>query len=135
MSSLRSILLPWGIVGGIGGLAALILFTFDPSAHAFYPVCVFHRSTGLLCPGCGSLRAMHQLLHGHLAAAFRFNALLVSALPFAGWWAVRYGIRKARSQPAGLEFSSVWLWCALAAVVLFGVLRNLPFPQLAWLAP
>ena len=135
MLRLRSILLPWGIIGAVLGFTALVLFAFDPRRYAFYPVCMFHRSTGLLCPGCGSLRAMHQLLHGHLAAAFRFNALLVSALPFAGWWAVRCGLRKVRSQPAGLEFSPVWLWGALVAVVLFGVLRNLPFPQLAWLAP
>jgi hypothetical protein len=122
-------------VGGILSLAALVLFCFDPSGYSFYPVCVFHRSTGLLCPGCGSLRALHQLLHGHLAAAFRDNALLILTLPFVGWWAVRYVVRKVRRQPAGLDFSPVWLWCALGAVILFGVLRNLPFPQLAWLAP
>lgn len=63
---------------------AWILYTFPPTQTAFYPPCVFHKLTGLNCPGCGTTRALHQLLHGHIGAAFRLNpmlfALLVTAL-------------------------------------------------------
>ena len=118
----------------IAGSAAVVLFWFDPSRFPIYPVCLFHRSTGLLCPGCGSLRAFHQLLHGHLAAAFHFNPLLISSLPLVAWLTVRFTIRKARGQPAMLNVKPVWLWSALLVLVAFGVLRNLPFPEFAWLA-
>src|SRR3954447_20165 len=64
------------------GLA--VLYWFNPAQFGFYPRCALYETTGLLCPGCGSLRAIHQLLHGHLAAAFQLNALLVLGLPFAG---------------------------------------------------
>ena len=45
------------------GLAALVFF-FNPATHHFYPVCQFHRLTGLNCPGCGMTRALFALLHG-----------------------------------------------------------------------
>ncbi len=64
----------------LAAMAAAVLFQFDPSRSAFYPGCMFHRMTGLLCPGCGSLRACHQLLHGHWAAAFHDNPLLILTL-------------------------------------------------------
>ncbi len=126
---------PTLVVGGLLALAGLVLFWFEPSGQPFYPVCMFHRSTGLLCPGCGSLRALHQLLHGHLVAAFHFNALLVLALPVCGWLAGRFAWRKARNLPASFAVQPAWAWAGLAAMLLFGILRNLPCAQLAWLAP
>jgi len=123
------------ILAGLAVLGAGVLFWFDPAHHAFYPVCAFHRVTGLQCPGCGSLRALHQLLHGHFAAAFHFNAVLVCSLPLLGWLALRFAVLKMRNQPATINVRPAWLWCALAVMVAFGVLRNLPFPQLARLAP
>ena len=114
---------------------AAVLFLFNPSESGFYPFCLFHRTTGLLCPGCGGLRAMHQLLHGHLLAALRFNALFIVSLPLLGWWMARYAAAKLRHRPASLAVRPVWFWLGLAALVLFGILRNLPFARAAWLAP
>ena len=51
------------------------------------PQCLFRRLTGLSCPGCGSQRVAHALLHGDLAGAFRANALLVAAIPALAWLA------------------------------------------------
>src|SRR6266550_1487519 len=65
-----------------------VLYFFNPAEHGFYPSCLFYKTTGLLCPGCGTLRAVHQLLHGHIAAAFRLNALFVLSIPVLGWWLV-----------------------------------------------
>ena len=42
--------------------------------------------TGLHCPGCGSTRGLHALLHGDVAAAWRFNPAMVLVLPLAAWW-------------------------------------------------
>ena len=116
-------------------LAALVLFCFDPRQYHFYPVCFFHQTTGLLCPGCGALRAMHQLLHGHLAAAFRFNPVLIASLPFVFWAGARFALQKARHQPLSLSLRPAWLWLILAAVLVISVLRNLPGPLFALLRP
>jgi hypothetical protein len=113
--------------------ACAVLFLFNPSHYRFYPVCLFHQTTGLLCPGCGSLRAMHQLLHGHLGAALHCNALLVASLPFAAWLTIRFAAGKMKGQPAALIVPPNGFWLFLAAAVAFGVLRNLP--AFSWLAP
>ena len=111
------------LLGAIGGLC---LFCFDPRQYHFYPVCLFHQTTGLLCPGCGGLRALHQLLHGHLAVAFRFNPMLVVSLPLVLWVGVRYGWQKASHQPPSIGLRPSWLWLALVVVLVVSVLRNLP---------
>ena len=116
-------------------LAGLLLFFFDPRQYHFYPVCFFHKTTGLLCPGCGALRALHQLLHGHLAMAFRLNPVLIVLLPFVLWVGARYGLQKARNQPPSLGVRPIWLWLILVAVLVVSVLRNLPGAPFALLRP
>jgi hypothetical protein len=111
-----------------------VLFWFDPSQHGFYPYCYFYRTTGLLCPGCGGLRSMHQLLHGHFITAFRFNALFVASLPFLVWFGVRCTLARWKKQPAP-AIRPAWLWTAFALMVIFGVARNLPFAHASLLAP
>jgi len=115
------------ISGSVVALGAAILFWFDPSQYAFYPHCIFHQVTGYLCPGCGSLRAMHQLLHGNLASAWRFNALLVSSLPLLSLWLVVILWRMHVHGRVLAQFRLAWLWTGLAAILLFGILRNLSF--------
>jgi hypothetical protein len=125
----------WTLLALFGAVAGFVLFCFDPRQYHFYPVCFFHRTTGLLCPGCGALRGLHQLLHGHLAAAFRFNPMLVASLPFLVWFGARYGLQQARNQPPSLGVRPAWLWLTLVAVLVVSVLRNLPGAPFALLRP
>jgi len=120
----------------LGVLAGGVLFIFDPARHAFYPRCLWHSATGLTCPGCGSLRALHQLLHGHLAVAFHLNPLLVLATPLVLWLCAGQiiGSGAGKRIPTALT-RPPWPWILLSVVVLFGVLRNLPFPPFACLSP
>lgn len=117
-----------------GFAAALVLFFFDPARAPIYPVCPFHELTGLACPGCGSLRALHALLHGHWVVALHFNLLFVISLPLFAWFAFRYAWSKIRGGP-GVAIRPFWLWLYAAAWIAFGILRNLPFPLFASLAP
>lgn len=107
--------------------AVLVLFAFDPVQSSIFPVCMFHRLTGLNCPGCGATRALHQLLHGHLKAAFHFNALLIVSLPVFAWLSIRFAWLKRKSPPASFAIRPLWFWIFLAVVVAFGIVRNLPF--------
>lgn len=50
---------------------------FDPTdASGFWPRCPIKWATGFDCPGCGSSRALHALVHGHPLQALRFNPWL-----------------------------------------------------------
>lgn len=93
-----------------------MLFVFDPACASWLPGCPLHAMTGLNCPGCGTTRALHQLLHGHVATAFVLNPLTVSLLPLAACVAVRRGRVAVRP---------VWMWSLLVVVVVFGIARNI----------
>ena len=114
---------------------AALLYFFNPAQFGFYPACLFYQTTGLLCPGCGTLRATHQLLHGHVEAAFRFNALLVSSLPFTAYGCIRAARNRAANKPALAWIRPGWLWLGLAVLIVFALLRNLPGASRYWLAP
>ena len=109
-------------------VAAVVLFFFNPSQHGFYPRCFFKMVTGLDCPGCGGLRATHQLLHGHMRAALELNPLFVVSLPLLAYFAARSVIQyfTGRAWPQPFR-KPAWLWAAGAVVLAFGVLRNLPW--------
>jgi uncharacterized protein DUF2752 len=117
----------------LGLTATTLLFCFDPSSHDFYPTCLFHKATGMYCPGCGSLRALHQLLHGHISTAFHFNPLLVLSLPLCGWLGGLYCFRMIHHRTARARVSPKWIWIGLAIILAFSIWRNLPGSSFAQL--
>jgi hypothetical protein len=120
---------PWPLVLALGSLVVLVLallFLFDPARHAFYPVCLFKKTTGYDCPGCGGLRSVHQLLRGDIWQAFQLNAMVVVALPLFAVGALIRGVIVARGVPRRARGFWVGAWLLVAGIVVFGVLRNLP---------
>lgn len=121
-------------MAGLAGLAALALHVRDPHESGSWGLCPFHAMTGAWCPGCGSLRAINDLTHGDLLAAASSNLVLVVALPVLAWlWVdwLRHAWAGRRRVSSGLSTPMVWL--LLAPVLVFSVVRNLPFGS--WLAP
>lgn len=49
----------------------------DPYREGFFPSCIFLAASGHWCPGCGGLRAVHELARGDLGAAMGMNPLVV----------------------------------------------------------
>jgi hypothetical protein len=121
----------------LGVAAGLVLLrVFDPATSGVFPPCPLHYLTGLYCPGCGSLRALHALLHGDMRQAWAMNPLTLIVLPF-----VAYGLAsQVLLQLRGKGLPEVMLPAnAIRAlglvIVLFGVLRNLPLHPFNLLAP
>jgi len=109
-----------------GAIAVAILYLFPPDQHAFYPRCIFYRITGAQCPGCGGLRAVHHLLHGHLVNAWHYNAIVVLFLHIAGFAVLLYMIKPELVERGWQRFlSSGALWLVAIGAVIYGVLRNL----------
>jgi hypothetical protein len=131
----RSNLLGGAILVTLGVLLATALFFYDPAVHRFYPQCVLYRTTGILCPGCGGLRAVHHLLHGEIESALRFNALLVLFLPFAAVLAVRAWLIGRSPNPVRTRVPTALIWCVLAITAVFGLFRNTPFAHAMGLVP
>jgi hypothetical protein len=125
-----------GCVFCVMAALGLILYFFNPTQSSFYPTCMFHRMTGLNCPGCGSLRAMHLLTHGHILTALRFNPLLILSLPILAY----YGLRFLFRGPGEGAFPSMmirpkWIAGLFIVLVVFAILRNIPFAPFTYLGP
>ena len=61
-------------------LIILIYWNIDPSAYEWMPKCPFYKLTGYKCPGCGTQRALHALLHGNFVDGITYNPILLPAL-------------------------------------------------------
>ena len=113
-----------------------VLYAFDPAESGSFPKCPFLSLTGCFCPGCGTLRALHQLLHGKVMMALSYNILTVALLPYLAY---SFGIGALKGfgvpvpRPISIDYRLVW--ALLGVIVLFWVLRNLPLQQLSILAP
>ncbi|MGI5374690.1 DUF2752 domain-containing protein [Streptomyces sp. CA-251387] len=123
---------PAGVLAAVAGAFAYV-GAVDPNEPGHYPACPLLQYTGLYCPGCGGLRSAHAVVHGDLAAALQDNALAVVGYAlFAVVWTV-WVIRSVRGRPLRLDLSSAQLWAAGALLLVFTVVRNLPFG--GWLHP
>jgi hypothetical protein len=61
-------------IGVISALLLLAAYYYHVTPDKdFMPQCIFKRLTGWQCPGCGSQRMAHALLHGNVAEALRYN--------------------------------------------------------------
>jgi len=111
----------WLIVAG----TATYLFLVDPARGVGYPSCPFRALTGLQCPGCGSTRALHQLLHGHPVAAFELNPLIVIAIPLLALFLVLFtGSAISGKSSWRVSIPSRYGWLMLAVIVGFWIVRN-----------
>ena len=57
-------------------IIAILYFYFNPSS-GFFPRCPLYTTTGIYCPGCGSQRAFHDLLHFDFKGVIGHNILFL----------------------------------------------------------
>lgn len=121
------------------GMACVIalFFVFNPTEHSYFLPCPFRYATGYHCPGCGSQRAIHQLLHGEFIVAFWLNPLMVLSLPLIIYSLGQkaYNFVFNTRYRVGLFYRKWFIYGYFGVVVLFWVLRNLPQYPFSLLSP
>ncbi len=105
-------------------VAVVIYGSFDPEKTPF-PRCPFYMLTGLKCPGCGSQRAIHQLLHLHIGKAFRYNALLLCSVPLLLFLFSADLLRSRFPRYYRASRHPALGWTVLAVILAWWLLRNL----------
>jgi hypothetical protein len=114
----------------LGALAAVLTYLYlnnPASGDAYFPSCPFNSLTGLQCPGCGSQRAIHHLLHLNFDEALNQNALLVVSIPYIlGGFAFDY--LKPQSTRAlkwrKLLYGKRAIYVVVILVLCFSIYRN-----------
>ena len=90
-----------------------------------YLSCFFYATTGLLCPGCGISRMFLALIRLDIPAAFGYNPvvfvllILWNAIAVLCFWGKPAFVRDRR-------FLYGTLGVSVAALVVFGIVRNIP---------
>ena len=131
-AALGRLAVPGGVLAAVAGAVAYV-GAVDPNEPGHYPACPLLQYTGIYCPGCGGLRSAHAVVHGDFLAALQDNALAVAGYAlFAVLWTV-WVVRAVRGRPFRVDPGPVQLWAAGALLLVFTVVRNLPFG--GWLHP
>lgn len=124
-----------GLLLGIIGVAVLF-FVLDPNKVSLFPKCLFHSLTGAYCPGCGSQRALHSLLHFDIAGVVSYNFLFLPASFLILYHYAHPVLNKAfKWKLPNLLYHTKTPWVIFMVVILFWIVRNLPWYPFCVLAP
>ena len=103
-----------------------LLLILPPTQYSFYPQCPIYSSFHLLCPGCGTTRAIAALLRGHLREAFHLNALTTTMLPIATAYAIQSYRNHLNCKPIRWpQPSHAAIYTIFFITLIFTIARNL----------
>ena len=128
-------LIAGGLLIVITGLA-ILFFVLDPAKNAIFPRCIFNSLTGFYCPGCGSQRAIHSLLHFDIAGVAHYNFLFLPAILLIGYHYLHPILNRVFNwKLPNIFYLKNTPWIILCVVVLFWITRNIPVFPFNELAP
>jgi len=122
---------------GVGCLAAgalAVVAGVDPNVPGHYPACPWYALTGTYCVGCGTLRALHALLHGDLAGFLHDNPALVFVIPYVALTWASWLRRSVTGRPRTWLAPAWVIWTVMGLILAYWVVRNVP-ALAPWLAP
>jgi hypothetical protein len=115
------------LAGSAAGLAYLA--AVDPNQPGHYPLCPTKALFGIDCPGCGLMRATHDLITGNVSGALDHNVLIAVFAPLAVFLWVRWFVRSWRGRTPAVTYGqfrrrNTVMLVGLVALLAFGVVRN-----------
>ncbi|MFK7917333.1 MAG: DUF2752 domain-containing protein [Ilumatobacter sp.] len=123
-------------VAALATAAVVTVGVRDPHAAGNYPSCPSIALFGVHCPGCGSMRAMHEFAHADIAGVLSRNILVPVGLVLLAWaWVAWFDRRLGHSRVPQLRPPVPVLYGSIVVLVAFAVLRNLPYSPFSGLAP
>jgi len=119
-----------------GGLV-IFFYLLNPAKDSYFVSCPIKFTTGFYCPGCGSQRAIHELLHGNFKQAIHLNPLMIISLPIIlyGLGITAWNFIFESHLRVKLFYNNLFVFGYFGVVVLYWILRNLPYYPFNLLAP
>ena len=118
------------------GVTAFLFFSINPSEIGFFPKCPLYSITGIYCPGCGSQRAIHDVLHFNIKEVIGHNLLFLLALFIAIYHFTIEGINLiTKNKINNILYHPKTPIILLVIIIIFWILRNVPYYPFTLLAP
>jgi len=115
---------------------AFLYFFINPNEVDFLPKCPLYATTGIYCPGCGSQRATHQLLNFNFLGVVQQNALYIIGLFIVGYHLIISGVNYFfKKNYYNYIYHSKTPIVLLILIIIFWILRNIPYYPFNLLAP
>lgn len=120
-----------------GVFIAILLYFYDPADSGIFPPCPINYLTGLYCPGCGSLRALHRILRGNFIEALDLNPLMAVMLPFVALLFISQLVLvlTGRKTFFPVHFNKWFYYVLLSVIIAFTIARNIPAYPFSLLRP
>jgi hypothetical protein len=116
-------------------IIAILYFYFNPSSTIF-PKCPLYNFTGIYCPGCGSQRALHDLLHFDFTGVIGHNILFLFGLALLIYHlTVKFLNTFFNKRIKNFLYHKKTPIVLLVLIILFWILRNIPVYPFTLLAP
>lgn len=111
-------------------------FNYNPSENRIFPRCPFYSITGFYCPGCGSQRAIHGLLHGRIVGGLKHNPLILLLVFVLVYDATIFVLKKLYNKKTNnLLHKPRTTNIILFIIIIFWILRNIKLYPFTILAP
>ena len=125
------------IILGVVFVGILLLYFFNnPSNSRYFAQCPFLTATGYYCTGCGSQRALHDLLHLDIIGVAKHNLLFFPAfLLIAYHWVRSYAPAKGKESLPDLIYHPKTPMVLFIIITLFTIFRNINLYPFTLLAP
>ena len=122
---------------GVVFLGVLLLYFFNnPSNSDHFPQCPFYIATGYYCTGCGSQRALHDLLHLDIMGVARHNLLFIPAFLLITYhWVRTYAPLKGKESLPDIIYHPKAPLVLFIIISLFTIFRNINIYPFTLLAP
>ena len=113
------------IITGLAGVVCLAYYSLLTFFNIGIP-CLFHKITGLLCPGCGITRMILAILHLDFKSAFQYNSVIFVFSPVIIYFIIRLYISWLKSESYKLSLlENIVVYIMLIVLLIFGIVRNI----------
>ncbi len=107
-------------------IVAIYSYCVDTLQSVLAPKCFFLMLTGWKCPGCGTQRALHELVHLNIGGVWHTNPILFLAIPYMLLlvYLTYFGGERRFPRLNEAVYSSCGVMTVFYIIVAYWVLRN-----------
>ena len=113
----------------LGFIFVVIVNIFNLEASDIFKPCIFHKITGLYCPGCGMTRATIFLAKGNFWASIYHNPTILYVAIVSIWFILSYIVKsfdkKQKYNRFYFCYSDIYIWIGLILLLGTFVIRNI----------